>query len=316
MSVQFAVLASGSRGNATLIQAGGAGVLVDVGIGPRALAQRLENVGSSWQQIGVVLLTHTHGDHLDDATLRTMARKRVVLYCHEGHHAELRSLPGFRALEAAALARTYGERPFLTPTGLRVEPLPLSHDSEPTYGFRVEAKAHRSARPVALGYLADTGNWSDVMADALADVDVLGVEFNHDVDMQRNSGRPPALIARVLGNRGHLSNAQGAGFVTAVLGRSRPGTVRHVVLLHLSQQCNLPDLALDVARAAIRSTGRRVTVHAALQAAVHPNLWLAPARRRASAGRLPAAPLPVPTPASNPGAARWKQTTLGIDGPC
>src|SRR6516162_1031256 len=93
-SVQFAVLASGSKGNCTLIQAGGAGVLLDVGIGPRALAGRLHSVGSSWQRIGVALLTHTHGDHFDDATLQAMARKRVVLYCHDGHRAELRSLPG------------------------------------------------------------------------------------------------------------------------------------------------------------------------------------------------------------------------------
>jgi phosphoribosyl 1,2-cyclic phosphodiesterase len=314
-SVQFAVLASGSRGNATLIQAGGAGVLLDVGIGPRVLADRLKSVGASWQQIGVALLTHTHGDHYDDATLRVMARKRVVLYCHEGHRAEMRLLPGFRALEAAALVRSYCERPFLTPTGLRVEPVPLSHDSEPTFGFRIEARGGRTARPVALGYVADTGSWSEAMVEALADVDVLGVEFNHDVEMQRASGRPPALIARILGDWGHLSNVQGAGFLAAVLARSRPGAVRHVVLLHLSQQCNLPKLALRVARAAIRPTGRRVAVHAALQAMAHPNLWLAPARRggaRARAGRpSPAIVMATPTPRSS----AWQQSILGIDDP-
>jgi phosphoribosyl 1,2-cyclic phosphodiesterase len=278
-SVQFAVLASGSRGNATLIQAGGVGVLLDVGIGPRALAGRLASVGSSWDRIAAVLLTHTHGDHLDDATLRWMARRQVLLYCHEGHRAELGLMGGFRALGAANLVRGYDAEPFLTPTGLRVEPLRLWHDSEPTFGFRVEAKAGRTARPVALGYLADTGSWSPTTAEALADVDLLGVEFNHDVEMQLRSGRPPALIARVLGDRGHLSNAQGADLVTAVLARSRPGTVRHLVLLHLSQQCNRPHLALKVAKTAIRGTGRRVALHAALQEAAHPNLWVRPARR-------------------------------------
>jgi phosphoribosyl 1,2-cyclic phosphodiesterase len=311
MSVQFAVLASGSQGNATLIQADGVGILLDVGIGPRALAGRLNAVGSSWQRIGVALLTHTHGDHLDDATFQTMARRRVVLYCHDGHRAELRSLPGFRALEAAALVRSYGERPFLTPIGLWVEPVPLSHDSVPTFGFRMEAKDGRSARPVAVGYLADTGNWSEAMVDALCDVDLLGVEFNHDIEMQRNSGRSPALIARVLGDRGHLSNVQGAGFLAAVLARSRPGTIRHVVLLHLSRQCNLPALAVEVARRAIRSTGRRVIVHAALQATAHPNLWLKPALRR-PAGRRSRG-----TTGSPPRAAGVRQqAVLEIDGIC
>jgi phosphoribosyl 1,2-cyclic phosphodiesterase len=308
-SVQFAVLASGSRGNATLIQAGGAGVLLDVGIGPRVLAGRLKSVGSSWQRISGALLTHTHGDHFDDATLRVMAGKRVVLYCHEGHRTEMRWLAGFRDLETAGLVRSYGERPFLTPTGLRVEPVPLWHDSGPTFGFRIEARCGRAARPVALGYMADTGSWSDPMVDALADVDVLGVEFNHDVEMQRCSGRPPALIARILGNWGHLSNAQGADFVAAVLARSRPGAVRHVVLLHLSEQCNLPNLALRVARAAIRPTGRRVAVHAALQATAHPNLWLTPARRRGQGRRAPAIAKTSPTPRSS----LWQQDIFGSD---
>jgi phosphoribosyl 1,2-cyclic phosphodiesterase len=308
MSVQFAVLASGSSANATLIQAGGVGVLLDLGLGPRALAQRLESVGSSWGRIAAALLTHTHGDHVDDATLHAMARRGVTLYCHEGHRAGLERLPGFRALDASDLVRHFADGPFLTPTGLRIEPLPLRHDSGPTFGFRVEVSARgRSGRPVALGYLADTGCWSDALAEAMADVDLLGVEFNHDVEMQRRSGRSPALIARVLGDRGHLSNAQGAGLVEAVLARSRPGTVRHLVLLHLSRQCNLPGLALTVARAAIRGTGRRVALHAAEQAIAHPNVWVAPTRRRPAAGRTPRA-----DPAADPPGPR-QATLLGMD---
>ena len=178
--------------------------------------------------------------------------------------------------------RHYDDRPFLAPAGMRVEPVELRHDGGPTYGFRIEAKPGRGCRPVSLGYMADTGCWSDAMADALCDVDLIGVEFNHDVHMQRSSPRSPALIARNLGDRGHLSNEQGAEFVTAVLDRSRLGTVRHLVLLHLSQQCNRATLALRTARAAVRGKGRRVDVHAALQEPAHPNLWVEPARR----GRL------------------------------
>jgi hypothetical protein len=100
------------------------------------------------------------------------------------------------------------------------------------------------------------------------------------VDLQRQSNRPPRLIARNLGDRGHLSNRQAADFVSAVLERSGRGSIRHLVLLHLSGQCNNPNLALKTARAAVRGRGRRVMVHAALQAPAHPNLWLEPARRR------------------------------------
>ena len=279
MPIQFAVLASGSRGNATLVRADGAGLLIDFGIGPRAIAQRLESVGAGWAQVASVLLTHTHGDHVDENAFRTLAKHRIALYCHEAHRAELARFEAFEALAGQGLVRCYDERPFLTPEGTRVEPLALSHDGGPTFGFRLEARPRRGTRAVSLGYLADTGCWTEAMADALTDVDLLGVEFNHDVAMQRNSPRSPALIARNLGDRGHLSNDQGANLVAAVLDRSAPSAVRHVVLLHLSEQCNHPTLAVQSAEAVLRGRGRRTKIHAARQAPAHPNLWVDPARR-------------------------------------
>ena len=285
MSVQFAVLASGSQGNATLIRAGGAGTLLDLGVGPRSLDDRLGSVGSSWDQVTSALLTHTHADHVGNATLHRMARERAVLYCHEGHRDTLLAHSGYLALEHARLVRHYDERPFLTATGLRVEPLELRHDG-PTFGFRIEAMPTRKSRPVSMGYLADTGSWSDLMAEAMAEVDLLGVEFNHDVEMQLRANRPAALIERNLSDWGHLSNEQGAGFVAAVLGRSRPASVRHVVLLHLSRQCNHPDLAIRAASDAVRESGRTVFVETARQESAHPNVMVEPARRRVAVARL------------------------------
>ena len=281
MPVQFAVLASGSKGNSTLVRGRGAGVLIDVGIGPRALGHRLESVGASWSAIAAVALTHTHGDHVDTGTFAELARRRVAVYCHEGHRAGLAGDPGFQRLEAAGLVSCYDDRPFLSGTGLRLEPIRLCHDAGPTFGFRIEVSAERRGRVVSLGYLADTGSWSEPMVETLVDVDVLGVEFNHDVAMQKASGRPRLLIARNLGDQGHLSNGQGAELVAAVLARSRPGALRYLVLLHLSQQCNRPRLALEAARAAVRAAGRRVVVHAARQDPAHPNLWITSGRRAA-----------------------------------
>lgn len=282
MAIRFAVLASGSGGNAAVVEAGGAGVLIDLGLGPKSLAKRLASVGGGWETLAAAVLTHTHGDHVRDATLAEMARRGVVLYCHEGHRRGLGGLAGFASLDAAGLVRHYDERPFLLPTGARVEPVELSHDGGPTFGFRVEVAPGRRGRAAAIGYVADTGCWTEAMADALADVDLLGVEFNHDVPLQLRSGRSPHLIRRNLGDGGHLSNEQGAGLVAAVLGRSRPGTVRHVVLLHLSRQCNRPALALKAARGALIEAGWRSTLHAAEQYAATPDVAVAPARRAAA----------------------------------
>jgi phosphoribosyl 1,2-cyclic phosphodiesterase len=125
MTIQFAVLASGSRGNSSLIQAGHAGLLIDLGLGAKTLEKRLESVGSNLARIGAAVLTHTHGDHVQEATIRLLARSKVPLYCHEGHRRGLGGWSSFCELDRLGLVRHYDERPFLTPLGMRVEPVEL-----------------------------------------------------------------------------------------------------------------------------------------------------------------------------------------------
>jgi phosphoribosyl 1,2-cyclic phosphodiesterase len=289
MSVQFAVLASGSRGNSTLVGGRGAGLLIDVGIGPKAIGERLESVGSSWSRIAAVVLTHTHSDHVDTAAFTELARRGVSFHCHEGHRTELAADPGFQKLEAAGLIRCYDDHPFLISNGLRLEPIELRHDGGPTFGFRIEAPLERRTPPVSIGYVADTGSWSESMAESLTGVDLLGVEFNHDTAMQKSSRRPEFLIERNLSDEGHLSNQQGALLLEAVLNRSHDWAPRHVVLLHLSEQCNQPELAVQTAVGALRAAGRQADVHAARQSPAFPNLWIEPHRGRPRAASRSAA---------------------------
>ncbi len=284
MSAEFTVLASGSRGNASLIRSGGSGVLIDLGLGARAMIERMESVGAGWDRVASAVLTHTHGDHVQGSTMRALAKHKIPLFCHEAHASTLAERHGFAQLDRAGCVRIYDDRPFLTPDGLRVEPIELSHDGGPTFGFRIEARPGRKGRSVSVGYLADTGCWRRNTADSLADVDVLGVEFNHDVAMQLGSGRAPHLIRRNLGDRGHLSNDQGAALVSAVLERSSASAVRHVVLLHLSEQCNHPSLAIGAARAAVKAGSRTSRVHAASQWLPHPHLPITAGRKKAAVG--------------------------------
>jgi phosphoribosyl 1,2-cyclic phosphodiesterase len=267
MSLRFTVLASGSSGNASLVEADGFGLLIDAGLGPRQLAARLTAVGSSWAAIRAVLLTHTHSDHWKDRTLAHLCRQRIPLYCHPDNHSDLqRFSPAFAELTAAGLIRPFGAgEEFILAQGMRFRPLPLRHDSGATFGFRIEGPPDLFGQGAAVGYVADLGCWDEALADGLADVDLLAVEFNHDRAMELASGRSPRLIGRVLGDEGHLSNTQGAALVRAVLGRSEVGRVRHLVQLHLSRYCNRPSLAREAAKAVLDAHTFHVELHTARQ---------------------------------------------------
>ncbi len=314
MSHRFTVLASGSSGNASLIEANGFGLLLDSGLGPRQLASRLKAFGISWQRVRAVLLTHTHGDHWHDRTFAHLRRQRIPLYCHTDHAPELRHYsPRFAELEAAQLVRCYEAKDdlWLTPH-LRCRPLALPHDSNATFGFRFDLTIEDGGQQVAIGYAADLGSWTMGLVQALADVDLLALEFNHDIEMEHASGRSPQLIARVLGDHGHLSNCQAAVLLGEVLGASAPGRLQHVVQLHLSQECNRPALALAAAQSVVREIASQVRLHTAHQNRPGPSIPLEPAWRSIS----PRSPEPVAAPAlAGLQDSVWTQSWLpGFDG--
>lgn len=285
MSLRFTVLASGSGGNASLVQTGDFGVLIDAGLGPRQLESRLQTVGASWSAVNCVLLTHTHSDHWRATTLNQLRKRGIPLYCHIDHQAYLLTCAEeFTALRQAGLVRDYdaGEALELT-VGLHCRPLAISHDGGPTFGFRFEGPADAFGERMALAYAADLGCWDDALADALRDVDLLALEFNHDLELERTSGRSPLLISRVLGDHGHLSNHQAADLLREILSRSRQRTLRQLVQLHLSRDCNRAELALAAAQA-VAPAG--LAIHTAEQDVAGPTMHLAAGTLAQPAGRL------------------------------
>jgi phosphoribosyl 1,2-cyclic phosphodiesterase len=274
MGLHFSVLASGSSGNSSLVESEGFGILLDAGLGPRLLASRLAAVDRNWTNIHAALLTHTHGDHWNERSFAHFHRLRIPLYCHADHNLSLRqNSPAFAELRSARLVRCYesGQKLALSTT-LSCTPLSLSHD-ETTCGFRFEAApSHLLDESSTLGYAADLGCWHNALADAFADVEILALEFNHDVFMEKTSRRSPELILRVLGDRGHLSNVQAAEFLREVLKRSQPGRLKHLVQLHVSRQCNRPAMAVDAAQVVIDELQADIAIHTARQERAGPSL--------------------------------------------
>ncbi len=299
--MRFTVLASGSSGNASLVQTAGFGVLIDVGLGPRQISSRLAHVGLSWSAVQDVLLTHTHSDHWKETTLLYLHRYKIPLWCHAGHHTVLRTYSdGFLALHGAGLVRSFeANEDFELSPHLRCRALPVRHDGGATFGFRLESCGDLFGHGGAIGYVADLGCWDEELAAQLADVDLLAVEFNHDVALQQSSGRTQRLIQRILGEEGHLSNAQAAALVRAVIERSSAGRLRHLVQLHLSRECNRPALAREAARLLLEELDSSIGLHTAEQNAASATLHVnaatfAVARRstkRLSRGAKPSQPM-------------------------
>jgi phosphoribosyl 1,2-cyclic phosphodiesterase len=277
MTVHFHVLASGSSGNCSLLEIDELALMIDLGLGPRQLASRIDAKPPVWERVRAALLTHVHTDHWNENTFNHFTRRRVPLYCHAEHATALRKWSAaFAALADAGLVRLYEQdTPFAVEPGCHCQAIPLAHDGGATFGFRIEGSRDLFNAGWAVAYAADLGSWDTVLAGRFADVDVLALEFNHDVALQFASGRSPQLIRRVLGDQGHLSNAQAAALFAEVLRRSAPGRIKHLVQLHLSRQCNRGDLAHEAAHTVVSNAGATLVIHTAQQHVAGPRIGLA-----------------------------------------
>jgi phosphoribosyl 1,2-cyclic phosphodiesterase len=276
MGATWTVLASGSAGNASLLTVGQTGLLVDLGLGPRQLDSRLNAIGWSWDRIRAVVLTHTHSDHWNGPSLARLVERRIPFYCHSDHLRPLQlACRTFQDVQFAGLVKTYSaEQPFAPLGGVRCRAVELNHDGGRTFGFRLDEEAAGAPTGWAIGYAADLGSWDRKLAAAFADVDILALEFNHDVELQRASGRARWLVNRVLGDSGHLSNEQGAGLFESCVQLSPPGRVRHLIQLHLSGECNRPALAAASAYGVISRLGLDIELHTAQQHQPGPTIRL------------------------------------------
>lgn len=232
LSARLCVLGSGSRGNCSVLEVTFAGgvvtrVLIDLGLSPRVTARSLAQVGLDIDQTDGAVLTHLDHDH-----------------CHEGwasggsglpRHAEVfvlrQHLPRAQrgGLNGGRLHAFEGA--FVTRHGLLVRPCTTFHDKLGCAVFRFELAGLGS-----VGYATDLGRATDEVLTHLKGVDVLAIESNYCPQRQAASSRPEFLKRRIMGGRGHLSNAEALEAVEAIAPRS------HVVLLHLSRDCNCPEL--------------------------------------------------------------------------
>ncbi len=255
------VLSSGSGGNSTLVRAGETAILVDAGLTLKELDERFSAARFTPSALDHVLVTHGHLDHARSAGALAR-RERSLLHSAAAlqSNASIRRCKNLNTLSVGSTQTLPGRR---SDDGLCATSVPLPHDALPTLAFKIE---HAGRCAVIL---TDMGAPRADVARALRGAHVLVLEFNHDPQMLQNGPYTPALKRRILGNAGHLSNAQAAAMLEDLAGDE----LHTLVLAHLSAHNNTRELALEFANAALARRGMgHVRVLVAEQDQIGPNI--------------------------------------------
>ena len=233
------VLGSGSRGNAVVVESNGTRLMVDVGFGPRILQKRLALAGVAPESIEACIITHEHSDHIRGAA-RAARRWQWPLFCTDGTYlgSRLSALGTPAARVAAGTTISFTE--------MDVTTFRTPHDAEESIGVVITARSSGVRAAIA----TDLGHATSTVRGMLADVDMMVVESNHDEEMLANGPYPVHLQRRISGRSGHLSNGQCAGLVRDVVSTR----LRKVILAHLSEENNAPNVAFDTMRPVLKKT--------------------------------------------------------------
>jgi len=250
--LSLCVLGSSSAGNATLVWNSESALLVDCGFGPVYIERQMRLLGLRLSDLTGVLITHTHGDHVNGRSVQRLMKANVPLYCPTDLALPLQGIyPAVADAGHAGLLRLLAE-PEAEVGSFLVRPFPVPHDSPGgCFGYSLFDGVNGRTRKVSIA--TDLAYPSRGLAGHFANSDALVIESNHDTEMLENSGRPIWLKRRIR-EVGHLSNDQCAEFLVQVIDHSHrlPETM---VLAHLSQECNTGRIAMECAFDAVRRFG-------------------------------------------------------------
>ena len=226
--MRLAVFASGSTGNCALVRGGGRSVLLDAGISAKRIRASLESVDVDPAALDGIFITHEHADHVSGLRVFTKQFPTPVYAPGPVAAALRRSVPELDKF----LREIEPERP-LSLGCMTVTCFPTPHDAAGSVGYRFQADG------TVFVSATDTGCVTDDMLRYFDRADAALIEANHDVTMLRNGPYPAYLKARILSDRGHLSNAE-CTWLAAVLAGQGTGKI---VLGHISKNNNVPGLA-------------------------------------------------------------------------
>ena len=242
--IRVCPLASGSRGNSLFISCEDTALLIDAGLSGVEVERRLKAVDIPPDLLTGILITHEHSDHVKGAGILSR-RFNLPVYISP---KTFQACPG--------LGKLYDLQFFECGTPFRIDqvritPFSISHDASDPAGLTLEFNH------IKIGIATDLGIVTTLVKEHLKNSDLLYLESNHDPHMLMTGDYPWHLKQRIKGRTGHLSNQDAAGLVSELKG----GRLKHVILAHLSEENNSPDIAAG--RMADSLNGTPVVVHVA-----------------------------------------------------
>lgn len=225
----ISILASGSAGNATYIESNNKKILVDCGLSGKKVEGLFREINRDPNDLDAILVTHEHRDHTHGVGV--MARRyNLPIYANEKTWKAMEKILGKITPEQK---RIFKNDETITFDDIDVSSFGVSHDAiDPQfYSFQKDNKR--------FVMLTDTGYVSEQMVGFLRDADAYLMESNHDVNMLRTGPYPWSLKQRILSEKGHLSNDEGALAITDLLGDK----TKRIYLGHLSQKNNIKEVA-------------------------------------------------------------------------
>jgi phosphoribosyl 1,2-cyclic phosphodiesterase len=236
--MKFCVLGSGSKGNCTLVESGSTTILIDAGFSGKEIRRRLALINRSPEELTAIMVTHEHGDHISGVgVLSRRCNLPVYANCGTHHASESRVKKLYKRVE-------FGTGECFVVDDLEVHPFRISHDTADPVGFVV------SDGDSAVAYCTDTGRVTKLIGHHVSKCQALILEANHDPQMLMDGPYPMPLKQRVRSNQGHLANGDAARFLADLLNSS----LQYVVLAHLSETNNLPEIALARVRQELQSS--------------------------------------------------------------
>lgn len=247
-------LGSGSKGNAVLLQSPRAKYLVDVGFSAKQMRIRLEALGISIHEIDAVFITHEHGDHVSGLKqLNKIWQGSVPIFANSETARAI-----FQRIQEPLPFSIFSTGVPFDFSGLDIFPFSIQHDAVDPVAFRF------TLGEASIGICTDLGCVQSSIVECLSGVNVLYTEANHDVKLVQASTRTQWYKNRVLGRLGHLSNHTCAQLLKSI----NHEYLEAVYFAHLSQECNSPDLLLNVMEEEVRPYNAQVKFYITTQESI------------------------------------------------